>query len=296
MVLLAACSTSVATERGAKPTAVRIAADHQAFLETCQDWDDWDKPAPPFKIHANTYYVGTCGIASVLIKNGNEYVLIDTGTEKGAEVVLSNIRTLGIAPSDIEVIKISHEHFDHVGGIARIEAETGAIIVSSEAAIDVLFSGKPSAIDPQSNSGHQPFAPAKGPIVTIVQEIAAVVGTRKMTPIFTPGHSPGALSWQWQDCEGEKCHWIVYADSLSPISSDNYRFSDHPEYLAEYRAGLQRLREADCDMLLTPHPSASGMLERMASGTLKGGITCVEYADAVSERLDQRLAKEASGK
>ena len=26
-------------------------------------WTDWDKPAPPVRIHANTYLVGTCGIS-----------------------------------------------------------------------------------------------------------------------------------------------------------------------------------------------------------------------------------------
>ena len=37
------------------------------FDAICDDNDDWDKPAPPVRIHANTYLVGTCGISSILI-------------------------------------------------------------------------------------------------------------------------------------------------------------------------------------------------------------------------------------
>ena len=123
-----------------------------------------------------------------------------------------------------------------------------------------------------------------------------MLGNLKLTPIATPGHTPGALTWQWESCEGDVCKTIVYADSLSPVSRDDYRFSDHPEYVAEFRAAIARVRALQCDILLTPHPSASNMIERAASGTFEGGMTCVEYADSKTKALDDRLAKEAEAK
>ena len=33
------------------------------------------------------------------------------------------------------------------------------------------------------------------------------------------------------------CITIVYADSLSPVSADEYRFTDHPDYVAMFAAG-----------------------------------------------------------
>ena len=30
-------------------------------------WDEWDKPAPPVRIHGNSYLVGTCGISAILV-------------------------------------------------------------------------------------------------------------------------------------------------------------------------------------------------------------------------------------
>ena len=80
-----------------------------------------------------------------------------------------------------------------------------------------------------------------------------------LTAVATPGHTPGALTWHWGSCDGGVCRQIVYADSLTPVSRDNYRFSDHPAYLAAYRASIAKVAALDCDILLTPHPSASNM-------------------------------------
>src|ERR687893_388900 len=66
-----------------------------AFDAACDDNDDWDKPAPPVRIHANTYLVGTCGIASILITGSDGHILIDGGTETGAELIAANVRRLG---------------------------------------------------------------------------------------------------------------------------------------------------------------------------------------------------------
>ena len=87
----------------------------------CKEWDDWDKPAPPVRIHANTYLVGTCGISAILIAGDEGHVLIDSGTEAGAELVAENIRQLGFRLGDIKYLLMSHEHFDHVGGLARLQ-------------------------------------------------------------------------------------------------------------------------------------------------------------------------------
>ena len=44
---------------------------------TCDDWDDWNKPSPPFRIFGNSYYVGTCGISAILVTSDEDHILID---------------------------------------------------------------------------------------------------------------------------------------------------------------------------------------------------------------------------
>src|SRR5436305_12552205 len=88
---------------------------------TCKDSDDYNKPAPPVRIHGNTYLVGSCGISSILIVGDQGDILIDGGTVEDADLIADNIRELGFRVEDIRFILNSHEHFDHVGGIARLQ-------------------------------------------------------------------------------------------------------------------------------------------------------------------------------
>lgn len=39
----------------------------EAFAAACANWDDWDKPAPPFPIAPALYYVGACGISVLML-------------------------------------------------------------------------------------------------------------------------------------------------------------------------------------------------------------------------------------
>ena len=258
----------------------------------CGDSTDWDQPAPPVRIHANTYLVGTCGISAILVTGASGHVLIDSGTEKGAELVAANIRALGFRLRDIKFLLHSHEHLDHVAGIARLQQLTGATLVASAPAAKVLNTGVPSTDDPQAGM-HKPFPVANvGRIVKDGEEIR----TRELslTAMTTPGHTPGALSWRWESCDGAICRTMVYADSLTPISRDDYKFSDHPEYLAAYRASIAKIAASRCEILLTPHPSASAMKERMTGKEpLFDPEGCRNYAAGLTQRLDERLAKEA---
>jgi metallo-beta-lactamase class B len=260
-----------------------------------KDPDSWNKPAPPVRIHANTYLVGTCGISSILVVGDQGDVLIDGGTEQGAEVIADNIRALGFRVQDVKFILHSHEHFDHVGGIAKLQRLSGATLVASAPAAKVFETGAASADDPQAGI-NKPFPPATvGRVIGDNGEVR--LGNLMLTAMATPGHTPGALSWRWVSCDGGVCRTIVYADSLTPVSRDDYRFSDHPATVAAFRASIAKVAASPCEILLTPHPSASHMRERLALGRpLFDPDACKAYAAQLTANLDQRLAKEAASK
>jgi metallo-beta-lactamase class B len=260
-----------------------------------KDPDSWNTPAPPVRIHANTYLVGTCGISSILIVGDQGDVLIDGGTEQGADVIADNIRALGFRVQDVKFILHSHEHFDHVGGIAKLQRLSGATLVASAPAAKVFETGAASADDPQAGI-NKPFPPATvGRVIGDNGEVR--LGNLMLTAMATPGHTPGALSWRWVSCDGGVCRTIVYADSLTPVSRDDYRFSDHPATVAAFRASIAKVAASPCEILLTPHPSASHMRERLALGRpLFDPDACKAYAAQLTANLDQRLAKEAAAK
>lgn len=256
---------------------------------------DYNKPAPPVRIHANTYLVGSCGISSILIVGDQGNILIDGGTEEDADLIAANIRALGFRVQDIRFILNSHEHPDHIGGIAKLQRLSGATIITSPAAAKVFRSGVASAEDPQSGT-LKPIPTAEvGRTIGDNQEV--LLGNLMLTAMATPGHTPGALSWRWVSCDGGVCRTIVYADSLTPVSSPAYRFSDHPAYLAAYRASIARIAASPCEILLSPHPGASDMPHRLALGKpLFDPDGCRNYAASLTKQLEERLAKEAATK
>ena len=278
-----------------EPERAPIRQSGPQWAAACAGSDDWEKPAPPVRIHANTYFVGTCGISSILVVGSAGDVLIDGGPEAAADLIADNIRALGFKLSDVKYILHSHEHYDHVGGIARLQQLSGATLIASAPAAKVFATGTPSPDDPQAGT-LKPF-----PVATVGQIIAdggtVRFGNLLLTAIATPGHTAGALSWRWESCDGGVCRSIVYADSLSPLSRAGYRFSDHSAALATFRQSIAKIAASRCEILLTPHPSASDMPARIAKGKpLLDPEACRAFAAERTTVLDERLAKEAAAK
>lgn len=263
------------------------------WTQVCADWDEWDKPAPPYRIHGQTYYVGTCGISAILIVGDDGLALIDSGTKAGSAVVEANIAQLGRSINEVKALLVSHEHFDHIGGMARLQQLSGAAVHTGLAAVPVVRTGVDDPRDPQAGL-HEPMEPVTGGVRSVRDGETLTIAGIDITGIATPGHTLGAMSWQWQSCEGGQCLTIVYGDSLSPVSLDDYRFIDHPDYVAMFRGGIARLAELRCDLLLTPHPSASDMRTRLTGqAAWIDSEGCRAYAARVGKRLDERLLKES---
>lgn len=265
----------------------------EEWAAVCERWDEWDRPGPPFRIFGETYYVGTCGIGAYLIADPAGHVLIDAATRPGAEFIEANIQALGFDLQDIRYLLHTHEHFDHVGGMAYLQRQTGAELLASPAAAYAFRTGESAIGDPQYGM-HDPMEVV--PVSAVIHGGDAVTsGDIALTAISTPGHTPGALSWHWRACEDAVCRDVVVLDSLSPVSADDYRFTDHLPYVEAFREGLVRVEEAPCDIVLTPHPSSSNMIRRIRAGEGLGGEgLCRDYADSIRGRLNDRLEGETA--
>jgi metallo-beta-lactamase class B len=292
--MLAACAP---IEQSATATsAARMQGD--ALATACKDRDGWSDAAPPARIHGNTYYVGTCGISVLLVTSPKGHVLIDGATEEAVPSILANIRALGFDPKDIRFIVGSHEHVDHMGGFAALKSATGAKLLVSAAARPVVETGKTDADDPQFGiiPDMRPV-PVDGILTFQAEPRMIITGapTRVMSlsPILTPGHTSGGTSWSWQSCEGAKCVSFAYVDSMTPVSADRYRFTDHPERVAPFRETFDRVAALKCDILVTPHPSFSNLFERLSGkAPLINPEACRTLVTAMRKRLDDRLTKE----
>jgi metallo-beta-lactamase class B len=278
----------------AAPVAAAGPATVQEWRTACAGKDGWSDPAPPLHVFGNVYDVGTCGITVVLITSPRGHVLLDAATAQAASSIAANIERLGFRLTDVKLIGTSHEHLDHVGGVAELQRRTGATLMAMPAAYVQLQTGSPDKDDPQNGSiGNSP--PANVGIM-LRDGVDIAQAPFRLTPWATPGHAPGSTSWSWRSCEQKRCVTVVYADSVSAVSAEGYRFSDHKRYVAQFRASLRQIGALRCDLLITPHPSASRFIERLeGQAPLIGRGQCAAYAAEGRRNLDARLAKEQAG-
>jgi len=112
-------------------------------------------------------------------------VIVDPGEEP--ERILAPVRDLGLA---VEAVLLTHTHFDHVGAVAPVARETGAPVYVSEIERPVLA----------DIMSYVPFA-GFGPYESYEADHLLRGGERlelagfEIDVLFTPGHSPGHLSF-----------------------------------------------------------------------------------------------------
>jgi metallo-beta-lactamase class B len=266
----------------------------------CARCAEWNRSQKPFRIFGNTYYVGPHGLSSILITSKTGHVLIDGALPQSARQIATNIEALGFRMKDVKVILSSHVHFDHAGGIAELQRLSGARVFASKWSAAVLTTGKPGGGDPQQAGGIA-IAP-----VAHVREFhdneQISVGELALTARLTPGHTPGGTSWSWQSCEGSVCRTIVYADSLTPVSSGSFQFTRHyPGALEDFEKSFVFLETTPCDILITTHPENSSLWDRLEArenGTVPDPMlnsgACRELAQQGRKSLRERLSEEGN--
>jgi metallo-beta-lactamase class B len=99
--------------------------------EECSSCAEWNAPREPFRVFGNTWYVGTEGLAAILITSPEGHVIIDGALPDSAPQILANVEKLGFKVSDVALILNTHAHFDHSGGIAALQRTTGARVAAS---------------------------------------------------------------------------------------------------------------------------------------------------------------------
>ena len=250
--------------------------------------DAWRQPVAPFRVGERSWYIGTAGLSAVLVKTDAGAVLIDTGLPQAADMLLARMRELGIEPSQLKLILHSHAHIDHIGALAQIQRATGAQVVGNAEAAVLLARGGSDDI----HFGEDMLFPPAQVQRFIMDGETVELGGMRFTAHFTPAHTPGSTSWTWDDRVDGKTAHIAYADSLS---APGYRLIDNPRYphiVDDYRRGFATVRALPCDLLLTPHPDASGWSPADTAAPHKSPLTCRAYADKAEAAFDKTLAEQ----
>ena len=262
----------------------------------CANCESWNQPQDAFRIYGNTWYVGTAGLSSLLIETDDGLILIDGALPQSAALIEANIKSAGFDPLSISAILVSHAHFDHAGGVAALQRLTGAVVYTSTIGAEGLKTGQLQSDDPQFSYGPDNTSfPAIGNVVAVADREVVTIGGVDVSAVYTPGHTPGGTSWAWESCALGTCYDVVYADSLTAVSAEGYKFGDG-EAANQIIESTDTLSKLDCDILLSPHPFFFGMQEKLAKrdegNPFVNNVACMIYAESMLLWLEERMRSE----
>ena len=307
VMLAAACGNAASTrhEVGVRKTGAQVGAvadDPLTRPIAPERATRWLGRQDPLRVHGNTWLVGFAGLTVGLIQTGDGLILIDGGVPQGVAQVEANLAAAGFPIQDVKYILSTEPHWDHSGGLAALARDSGATVVASPAAAEVLRRGRSGPDDPQA-AWLDPF-PAVERVQVVRDGETLTLGGVTVTAVATPGHTPGSMSWTWRSCDAAgDCRAVMFAASLNPLAADGYAYSDpaHRTLLDGFRQTFATMRAAPCDILLSSHPEPSGQDRRLQAFRRQAQpnpfidpSACRAYADRHEALLERRLAEEAA--
>ncbi len=134
-----------------------------------------------------------------LIDGDDGLTLVDVGSDKAVESLLSAIAESGRNPEDLNRIVLTHAHPDHVQGAPALRERTGTRILIHAADAAWLSGGRvptggrssPAArrFDQLPAAHWTPFKPD-----ATLEDGELIAGSGGLRVIHTPGHSPGHIA------------------------------------------------------------------------------------------------------
>jgi metallo-beta-lactamase class B len=224
---------------------------------------DWTAPFPPHRIVGNLYYVGSRDLASFLVVTPQGNILINSNLVSSPALIRKSVEHLGFRFSDTRILLISHAHFDHCGGSAKIKKMTHAKYLVMEGDVPSVESGgrKDFAF---GNSPSMWYPPAKVDRVLHDGDQVRLGGT-VLTAHLTAGHTRGCTTWTLEVPDHGRLYRVVIVGSPSVLSE--YKLVNNPVYpqiTADFARQFQTLRSLPCDIFLSSHGSAYGLIEKYA--------------------------------
>jgi len=228
---------------------------------------EWTEPFPPFRIAGNLYYVGSKGLANYLITTPQGNILINSDLEANIPLLEASIQKLGFQFKDTKILLISHAHWDHDAGSAKIKEMTGAKYMVMDADVPVVESG--GKTDFQYNKAEFLYKPTKVDRVLHDGDEVKLGGT-VLVAHLTPGHTKGCTTWTMKVTDGGKTYDVVILGS--PNVNPGYKLVHnhaYPQIAEDYERMWRTLKSLPCDIFLGAHGGYFAMEEKYAR--LKGG-------------------------
>jgi metallo-beta-lactamase class B len=257
-----------------------------AAAAMAQDNPSWTQSYPPHRVAKNLHYVGSRGLASYLITTDEGHILINSSLASSPDMIRGSVEKLGYKFSDVRILLISHAHWDHCAGSARVKELTAARYMVMDADVpEIEDGGKSNFHYGKDASTHYP--PTK--VDRVLHDGDTVrLGDTTLTARLTPGHTKGCTTWTTTVTEnGRPLHVVIVG---SPNVNPGYKLVDndkYPDIVRDYEKTFAVLKSLPCDVFLGAHGAYFGLkakYEKYKAGDADAFIDPQGYKAYVSER------------
>ncbi len=258
---------------------------------------EWTEPFPPFHVAGNLYYVGSKGLANYLIVTPRGNILINSDLEVNAPLIQASIEKLGFKFQDTKILLISHAHWDHDAGSAKLKQMTGARYMVMDADVPVVESG--GKLDFQyGDNPSDSYPPAK--VDRVLHDGDEVrLGGAVLVAHLTPGHTKGCTTWTMKVTENGKTYDVVIVGS--PNVNTGYQLvhnQKYPQIAQDYERMWTVLKSLPCDIFLGAHGAYFGLEAKYAltkDGAANPFMDPADYKEFIAEKEQEfrtELAKQ----
>lgn len=214
-----------------------------------------DGLVPATRVFDNLYAIGQNAVSAWAIDTSDGIIVIDAlnKTDEARDILVPNMRALGLDPARIKYVLLTHGHGDHWGGAKYLQDTFGAKVATSAADWGMMES---------PGRGGGPFAHLVPPRRDMVlgDGDKVTLGATTVTVHVTPGHTPGTLSMIFPVFDHGKRH---LAGLMGGTGGGQNSASIHAQ-IASLTRWQGITRAAGVDVLVTNHPVHMAATEKEA--------------------------------
>ena len=202
----------------------------------------------PSRCSTTLYWLGTRQHSSWALQTSAGIIIIDTNFAWATRPeIIDGMTKLGLNPSDIKYVIISHAHGDHDQGAAELQERYSAQVVMGAADWDATLKRPPTA------AGGVP----RKDISIGAEGRKLTLGDTTIEIVATPGHSPGTLSYVFPVKDQGKTIMVAYSGGTltGGFGTDGARWD---EYIASQRKIAKAAADAGASVLLSNHSEYDG--------------------------------------
>ena len=212
--------------------------------------------AEPARVFDNLYYLGQSEYSAWAVTTSDGIIVVDALFDYSVEdEIVNGLTKLGLDPTNIKYVLVSHAHSDHAGGARLLQDRFGARVIMSAADWDLI--GRNTQSWPK---------PKRDMVATDGQRLT--LGDTTLTMYLTPGHTPGTISTLIPVKDQGRAHLAAewggtgFNFTITPEKPRRFWFETYANSAEHFRDAVTR---SGADVLIANHPNQDGAKMKLSA-------------------------------